>query len=292
MRVLKDGLVNWFLCAVIMACLVLAAGCGTVAAVPGPARQLTLDLGGGVAMKLLLIRPGEFMMGSPNSEPARDPDEGPQHWVRITRPFYMGVTEVTNAQYDQFVKESGYDGSGDADSDYMRHHRDWSQYASPAADYPVVCVSWNNAQAFCRWLAQESSMTVRLPTQAEWEYACRAGTQTRFSFADTDAQLGDYAWYIGNSNNQTRPVGQKKPNAWGLHDMHGNVWEWCQDWYGSYPTGAVDDPTGPTNGEYPVGRGGSWNNDPRYCRSANRRRRNPTLSSYCNGFRVVASLRP
>jgi formylglycine-generating enzyme required for sulfatase activity len=142
-------------------------------------------------------------------------------------------------------------------------------------DHPVLQVSRNDAQAFCAWVSKKTGKTVVLPTEAQWEYACRAGTQTRFSFGDEDADLGDYAWYARNSMdedkgaNMTHPVGQKKPNAWGLYDMHGNAEERCADYYGEY-AGAGADPTGPKGGSFHVLRGGSWMNDPGRCRSANR----------------------
>jgi len=132
---------------------------------------------------------------------------------------------------------------------------------------------------------------VRLPTEAEWEYACRAGSATRFSFGDDDKELDKYAWYDANSDKKTHPAGQKKPNAWGLYDMHGNVWEWCSDWYqDSYRNLGVNDPTGPAKGGLRVLRGGSWNNYPRHCRSARRPWGDPVnLFGHAGGFRVAVS---
>jgi formylglycine-generating enzyme required for sulfatase activity len=129
----------------------------------------------------------------------------------------------------------------------------------------------------------------RLPTEAEWEYACRAGTATRFSYGDDPgyALLGDYAWWQGNSGNQTHAVGTRRPNPWGLYDMHGNVWEWCLDWYGGYPGGTVSDPVGAAGGSYRVRRGGGWVNDPRYCRSADRYRLGPGYRRNYLGFRAA-----
>jgi formylglycine-generating enzyme required for sulfatase activity len=129
----------------------------------------------------------------------------------------------------------------------------------------------------------------RLPTEAEWEYSCRAGTTTEYSFGDRESELGDYAWYDENSGGTTHPVGGKKPNPWGLYDMHGNVWEWCQDWHDYYPSGPVTDPTGPVSGSLRVGRGGNWISISDYCRSADRIWRTPDsrLSHY--GFRVLRS---
>jgi formylglycine-generating enzyme required for sulfatase activity len=207
---------------------------------PGPKSYpatLTLDLGKGVTMKLVLIRAGTFMMGSPDSEKGRKADESPQHEVTISKPFYMGVTEVTQAQYEAVMgtNPSGLKGPTN----------------------PVNNVSWYEASDFCRKLSAKTGKAFRLPTEAEWEYACRAGSKTRFSFGDSDSALGDYAWF----GSKTRPVGQKKPNAWGLYDMHGNVGEWCADRYGPYSSEASVDSQGATSGGVRVLRGGSWGDD-------------------------------
>ena len=190
--------------------------------------ELTLDLGGGVTMKLVLIRPGKFMMG----------DGKDHHEVTISKPFYMGVTEVTQAQYEAVMGTNPSHFKG--------------------ATNPVEMVFWNDAAEFCKKLSQKTRQTCRLPTEAEWEYACRADTQTAFSFGEDPSALGDYAWWGRNSAKTTHPVGQKKPNAWGLYDMHGNVWEWCADWHGAYPKDPVTDPSGPATGRYRLLRGGSW----------------------------------
>ena len=248
-----------------------------------------LDLGEGVTMRFVLIPPGEFMMGSPSDELGRYYDEGLQHRVRITRPFYMGVTEVTNGQYQQFLKDSRYDGSRGSGGYYLRHLQ--GQSNMPTGDnYPVVWGNWGNAQAFCWWLSEKTGSSVRLPTEAEWEYACRAVSTTAFCFGDSPAELGDYAWYTDNAGAKTHPVGQKKPNAWGLYDMHGNVWECCQDWYAEdyYSNSPISGPTGPESGEARVLRGGSWYHNPTHARSANRSSNEPTRSySDHIGFRVV-----
>jgi formylglycine-generating enzyme required for sulfatase activity len=190
--------------------------------------ELTVDLGGGVTMKLVLIRPGKFMMG----------DGKDRHEVTLSKPFYMGVTEVTQAQYEAVMGASPSHFKG--------------------ATNPVEMVYWNDAAEFCKKLSGKTRQTFRLPTEAEWEYACRAGTQTAFSFGDDPSVLGDHAWGGRNSAKTTHPVGQKKPNAWGLYDMHGNIWEWCADWHGDYPKDPVTDPSGPATGRYRVLRGGSW----------------------------------
>jgi len=229
-----------------------------------------LDLGVGVTMKLALIPAGKFMMGSLDSEKGRSKDEGPQHEVTLSKPFYMGVTEVTQAQYEAVMGTNPSHFKG--------------------ATNPVEKVPWEDATEFCKKLSEKTRQAVRLPTEAEWEYACRAGTTTRFSFGDEDSILGDYAWYDSNSGGTTHPVGQKKPNAWGLYDMHGNVYEWCADWYGDYPKGAVTDPQGPASGAVLVLRGGSWLNDPWRCRSGCRDWFTPVSFSDAFGFRVVVSV--
>jgi len=231
---------------------------------------LTLDLGNAVKMKLVLIRPGKFMMGSPDSEEGRRADEGPQHEVIITKPFYMGVTEVTQAQYEAVMGPNRSNFKGPT---------------NPAED-----VYWAEAVEFCRRLSEKTRRTVRLPTEAEWEYACHAGSKMRFSFGDSESTLGDYAWYRSNSGGKPNPVGQKKPNAWGLYDMHGNVWEWCQDFHGGYAAGAVTDPAGPGSGTYRVLRGGSWLSVPTICRSAGRQGSPPGGRVISYGFRVVVSV--
>jgi len=221
---------------------------------------LTLDLGKGATMKLVLIRPGKFMMGSPDSEQGHKADEGPQHQVTISKPFYMGMTEVTQAQYEAVM------GTNPSNT--------------KAPTNPVDSITWHEAVEFCRKLSEKTGKTFRLPTEAEWEYACRTGTKTRFPFGDSESALGDYAWYGSNSGDKTHPVGRKKPNAWGLYDMHGNVWEWCADWYGDYPKGAATDPQGPASGRDRFLRGGSWNNVAGSCRAASRRKFGPGSRFY------------
>jgi formylglycine-generating enzyme required for sulfatase activity len=163
-------------------------------------------------------------------------------------------------------------------------------------DLPVEQVSWEEAGAFCGKLnalekEQLGDARYRLPTEAEWEYACRAGTETRFGFGDADAHLGEYAWFRRNSDGETHPVGQKQPNAWGLYDMHGNVWEWCWDWYdkeyyATLPASAAN-PQGSSGAADRVVRGGSWFDFPRYCRAADRGRNTPGFRSFDVGFRVA-----
>jgi len=235
-----------------------------------PTKELTLDLGNKVTMKLVLIPAGKFMMGSPKDEEGRRDSEGPQHEVTISKPYYMGMYEVTQEQYEQIMGKNPSNFKG--------------------AQNPVERVTWTDALEFCKAVSKKTGKTVRLPTEAQWEYACRAGTKTRFGFGDKDEDLGDYAWYNKNSNKQTHPVGQKKANTWGLYDMHGNVWEWCSDWYGQdyYSANANDrDPQGPASGADRVLRGGSWYDTPRYCRSAYRSGCVPDFRLIDFGFRVV-----
>jgi len=204
---------------------------------------LTLPAGA-KPLEMVLIPAGSFIMGSPNSEKDRYPDEGPQHWVTISKDFYMGKYEVTQAQWQAVRGSNPANGHGVGNN------------------YPVYYVSWNDCQTFIQKLNQLGQGTYRLPTEAEWEYACRAGTKTRFYWGDDPnyTQIGEYAWYYdySSSNSKTHEVGLKKPNAWGLFDMSGNVWEWCQDWYGSYSSNAQNDPTGANSGIYRVLRGGSF----------------------------------
>lgn len=208
--------------------------------------------------KMVYISPGTFMMGSPSSEPKRDKDEK-QHRVTLTKGFYMGATEITQGQWRKIM--------GNNPSYFKGDNR------------PVEKVSWNDCREFIRKLnRQEGGNKYRLPTEAEWEYTCRAGTTIPFSTGSCIST--DQANYNGNYpmpgcskgryRKETIDVASFSPNAWGLYDMHGNVWEWCQDWYGDYPSGHVTDPEGPSSGSFRVYRGGSWLNNVGYCRSANR----------------------
>ena len=236
-----------------------------VAAKPAvPEQKITNSIG----MTFLYIKPGTFMMGSPSDEPGRNSDET-QHKATLTRGYYMQTTEVTQKQWQAVMGNNP------------------SYFKNCGEDCPVEQVSWNDAQEFIRRLNQKESVSgYRLPTEAEWEYAERAGTNTVYSFGDSDSQLSNYAWYAGNSGEKTHPVAQKNSNSWGLYDMHGNVWEWCQDWYGIYPTGSVTDPKGPSSGSYRVHRGGSWRSRARGCRSANCYNSTPDSRDDNLGFRL------
>ena len=226
---------------------------------------------------MVLIPSGEFTMGVPY-----DNCYEKQHRVRITRPYWLGMHLVTVGQFRKFVEESKHDAG-----------KEWQKaFPKQTDDCPVVSVSWDDAQAFCNWLTRKEGKKYCLPTEAEWEYACRAGTQTRWSFGDDESDLGDYGWFIVNSSYQTQAVGQKRPNAWGLFDMHGNVWEWCRDWFdGSYYANSPpDDPMGPATGSFRVDRGGSWLYPAGACQSASRWWRGPGGRDAYLGFRVARVL--
>ncbi len=233
--------------------------------VGGTPRELHVEPRTGIAF--IAIPAGEFDMGSNDGAS----DEKPVHRVRLSQPFLLSKYPVTNAEYGRFLKAS----PKVKPPEYCSNH----QFNDP--QQPVVGVSWEDAQAFCQWAG------CRLPTEAEWEHACRAGSTGRFCFGDDESALREYAWYGENSDGRTHSVGQKKPNQWGLHDMHGNVWEWCQDRYVSYSPGMVIDPTGPGQGQYRVLRGGAWYYSARDCRSAFRYTSLPSFRYGSIGFRVV-----
>ncbi|MDQ1252616.1 MAG: hypothetical protein QG646_1738 [Euryarchaeota archaeon] len=224
-------------------------------------------------MKFVLIPAGKFTMGSPLEEQGRYDDEGPAHQVTIKNSFYMGKYPVTQKEWKEVMENNP--------SNFKGTYR------------PVECVSWEDVQEFVKKLNEkESTDKYRLPSEAEWEYSCRAGTQTRYSFGDDKSKLNEYAWYGNNSGSETHPVGYKKPNSWGLYDMHGNVWEWVQDkWHNNYngstfDGGAWED--GNDSGR--VDRGGSWYGDTRNCRSANRRRSHLGYRGNILGFRLLRKL--
>jgi formylglycine-generating enzyme required for sulfatase activity len=283
------------------------------------------------SLKLVRIaaRGKTFTMGSPPGEKDRDDDEI-EHQVTLSADYYLGVMAVTRGQFRQFIQDADYKTEAEADGKgghgYDAEKRTVLQaprYSWKDAgfyqddDHPVVNVSWNDAQAFCKWLSEKDGKEYRLPTEAEWEFACRAGTTTRFYFGNDDSDLGQFAnvadkslkakWDSNHKNKEyqkritawldrvtwddaypfTAPVGKFKPNRFGLYDMQGNVWQWCGDWYGNYPTEAVTDPRGPDTGSERVRRGGSWSGDAHVCRSANRFRAEPTFRSNLVGFRVA-----
>ena len=229
-------------------------------------------------MEFVYIPGGEFWMGCGERETACGDDEKPRHQLRVNG-FWMGKYEVTQAQWQAVMGRNPSHFNG--------------------ADRPVDSVSWNDAQEFLNelnaaWANSRSPAQFRLPSEAEWEYAARAGTQTAYSFGDDPAQLGDYAWFDGNSGNQTHSVGQLKPNAFGLYDMHGNVWEWVADTFHDNYAGAPTDGSAWGNlgdGKAKLLRGGSWDNAPLCCRSAFRYRVDPAYRSLDFGARVVVGAR-
>jgi len=228
-----------------------------------------------IGMELMLIPPGEFLMGSPAFEEGRQGDEA-QHKVTLTKPFFMGITEVTQLHFARILRMNP------------------SEFK--AAKHPVDRVTWHEAVEFCGRLSdlpseKRAGRVYRLPTEAEWEYACRAGTTTAYSFGNDQGQLSNYAWWSVNSGPATHPVGLKKPNPWGLHDMHGNVWEWCQDWGSTFSGGKLTDPTGPVSGSSRIYRGGSWDHVSHFCRSAFRTGHQPTKRFSYLGFRVVCTIK-
>jgi len=301
-------------------------------------KQITNSIG----MKLTLVPAGEFMMGSRESaketaaffaknyhtgelKGARADEflgEEPRHRVRITKPFYLGTYHVTRGQFRRFVEDSRYktdDEKGQEPGtlgwnpekktfDFSREYS-WRNTGFQQTDeHPVVNVSWNDAMAFCEWLSRKEGKTYRLPTEAEWEYACRAGTTTRYYSGDdpeTLAKVGnvadaaaravfpDWIWTIKASDGYvfTAPVGQFKPNAFGLYDMHGNALQWCSDWWDFtyYARSPVDDPQGPDKGNLRVLRGGCWEGAPAFVRSASRTVGAPEAgpSGGRTGFRVA-----
>ena len=227
------------------------------------------------------IKPGTFIMGSRTDEPGRASDEGPQTVVTLTKGFWMGVHEVTQSEYQNVIGSN-------------------PSYFTGDSNRPVEQVSWSSATNYCLVLTLSERTAgripvgwgYRLPTEAEWEYVCRAGPRTTRYCYDDDLNataLGNYAWYLTNAASTTHPAGQKLANPWGMMDMHGNVWEWCQDWYGTYPGGSVTDPQGAIFGLGRVTRGGSWGSAPVYCRSAQRADYGPSDAFNLFGFRVVLS---
>ena len=246
------------------------------------ARQLAQrsiqDFTNSIGMKLVLIPKGTFIMGSPIEEEGRYLAEL-QREVTISKNFYLGVYQVTQLQYEKVmgINPSRFQGN---------------KVRSDSSKHPVEMVSWDDAVEFCKRLSEfpdekKASRVYRLPTEAEWEYACRAGSKTAYCFGYDVQTLCDYAWFDEGSGNQTHPVGEKKPNAYGLYDMHGNVWEWCSDWQEDWSSRDVTDPSGPGEGRYRVFRGGCWLHVGAFCRSASRWWNSPSSrNDYC-GFRLA-----
>ncbi len=276
------------------------------------ARQLgvPVEITNSIGMKLVLIPPGEFTMGSPKElieEELKTPGadqwymdhlagEGPQHLVRITKPFYLGMYEVTQEEYQRVV--------GNNPSAFSARGQQKGQVAGQDTKrFPVECVSWDNAVEFCGKLSElaeekTAGRRYRLPSEAQWEYTCRAGSTGRFNLSSgrngipkgsEEWELYNYGWFGGGS---IQAVGQKRANAWRLYDVHGNVWEWCQDWYGGdyYAKSPADDPTGPSSGVDRVLRGGGWSYAAGNCRSAYRGSNTPGLLHNGVGLRIALVL--
>ena len=258
--------------------------------VNGGVRPCVPEIVNSIGMRFALIPPGTFWMGSPEDEADRSGDETDrsgdetQHEVTLTRPFWMGVSPVTQSQYEAVTgKNPSYfskKGAGKAEVRKM-----------DTGAFPVETVSWQDAVEFCEKLSalaeeKEGKRLYRLPGEAEWEYSCRGGLASKpFHFGDTlDKTLANFQV---SGLQRTSAVGSYPPNAFGLQDMHGNVWEWCQDWYGDYPTGPAVDPTGPDEGAYRVFRGGGWGNDSGFCRSACRGGSGPSDRGDGLGFRAA-----
>lgn len=244
--------------------------------------HIPAEIANSIGMKMVLIPAGEFSMGSPALESDASQDEKPQHRVRISTPLYLGMHETTVGQFRTFVEEARYDAG-----------TNWqTAFQAQTDEHPVVNVSWHDAVAFCGWLTKKEGKHYLLPTEAEWEYACRAGTETKWSFGDRTGDLGTYAWFDGNSRRRTHPVGQKQPNPWGLHDMHGNAWEWCRDWYDSSNYGAspIRDPNSLSGSSSRVDRGGGWISNAGRCRAASRDNRAPAFRNFAMGFRVCRAV--
>ncbi len=255
-----------------------------------------------VGMTLRYIPPGKFTMGSPESETGREAQET-QHEVELTKGFYLGAHEVTVGQFKQFVAATKYQTDGERDGkgayganeagkiEAMHARFTWKTPGfQQTDDHPVVDVSWQDAKAFCAWLSRKEKKTYRLPTEAEWEDACRAGTKTAYSSGDAADALAQIGIPGKDGHKFSAPVGQFKANAFGLYDMHGNAWEWCEDCYvpNGYPKEKQTDPAGPAEGTAKVQRGGGWSSDAKRLRSAARVGRDHSAYRGCYlGFRLV-----
>ena len=290
----------------LLASLILACGCtpsgtsgpsssGTSTASTAPAvaaRTGTPDksksleeITNSIGQTLVLIPAGEFVMGAPSTDKAAEGEGGqsserPQHPVKITKPFYLGKYEVTQGEWVQVMNTKPWQGK---------------ENTIEGPDYPATFVSWEDAVAFCKKLSDKEGKSYRLPTEAEWEYACRGGTTTRFSFGDEPTNLAEYSWSAAYDNGSAKDetyahaVGTKKANPFNLHDMYGNVWEWCSDWFDPkyYGKSPKEDPTGPEKGVARVNRSGSWLLRPEVIRSSFRYAYEPGNKTPLHGFRVA-----
>ncbi|WP_295455036.1 formylglycine-generating enzyme family protein [uncultured Thiodictyon sp.] len=236
--------------------------------------------------EMVWLPPGRFLMGSPEGGSMAFDDEKPQHAVNIKAPFAIGRFPVTFDEYDRFCVA--------IPRQQLWRERPWRERWGHRPR-PVINISWDDAAAYCAWLTDQTNRTYRLPSEAEWEYAARAGTQTAWSFGDDEQVLGDYAWFSGNAERKAHPIGEKRPNPWGLYDMHGNVWEWVQDhWHEGYRGAPADGcPWEDATGDRSVLRGGSWNSEGRLVRSVFRRRNAPGCRGIPYfGFRLALGPQP
>ena len=258
-------------------------------------------------MKMIPIPAGKFMMGfnfeetstASSQKNGSMSNEKPAHSVTLSA-FEISATEVTVAQFRAFVDDTGYQTDAERiDGALVYEGRKWEKkqdaswmtpYQELREDLPVSCVSWYDAVEFCRWLSKKTGKAYRLPTEAEWEYACRAGGRSTYNTGDNEADLAHAAWFRPNGNSELHPVAGKRANTWGLYDMHGNVWEWCNDWLGEYSAESQIDPTGPKSGTRKVFKGGSWYTNANYCRSTYHYGYPPDSRDISIGFRIVREL--
>jgi formylglycine-generating enzyme required for sulfatase activity len=243
---------------------------------PGSSNELTIDLPGDVSMEFVWIEPGDFLMGSPESEIGRFGWEGPRHQVTISRGFWLGKYEITQTQWEGVMGTSPWVGENGV---------------AVGPNHPAVHISWNDVQEFLQQLNKPAGEEIYgLPSEAEWEYACRAGTQTTWSFGDDEGLLKKYAWYLGSACKggecAVRAVGTRTPNEWGGYDMHGNVWEWVQDWYSEFDAEPKLDPQGAAAGTGRVVKGGTYYSEAQYTRSAYRYRYSPGVRDEDLGARI------
>ena len=240
---------------------------------PPPLYDTLIQVGSEISFYFKYIPAGTFRMGSSPFSHMHEPDEHPVHEVTLSRGYYIGVYEVTQQQWQAVMHENPA----------------VFQVFNSSPSHPVEYITWEQAQEFIARLNEMEIGNFRLPTEAEWEYACRAGTTTSYYWGDEMAPNGssEYTWANSRSFARTHPVGLKKPNSWGLYDMSGNVWEWCQDWYASYKSEPQTDPVGPTEGSLKVFRGGSWFDFYEAHRSANRHKHAPSEAYTAIGMRLI-----
>lgn len=281
------------------------AFCVSISVVPAAETNLSFELAPGVKLEMVLVRHGTFQQGSPTTESKRGEDEA-QRQVTLTRDYYIGKFAVTCLQFDAFVTakhyrteaESGPSGGYGWDGTALKQDKQFS-WRTPgfdqSDDQPATTVTYADAMAFCDWLSRKIRRRFELPTEAQWEYACRARTISAWHNGDDELRASEIAWFKPLAQNTTHPVGSLKPNAWGIY-IGGNVYEWCRDWYAPYGKAPVSDPeqTNKNLSDKPrrVLRGGSWLREARYTRSAARYRNDAGSRNADNGFRVMTLAEP